>query len=134
MLDIKKRNKELKTILSKEFGGKNVSGKAPTGTPYGWVTMTIKTPDPCPFKQDENPCSSYHACQDGVCKGNNKRLRGGWGDSVRQLTTKELTDRVEELIKDVEFYHYTSDDGYGTERREMHIDINFTRGGSLCMT
>ena len=127
MLDIKKRNQELKKILSKEFGAKNVSVTGSRGTAYGWVTMTVKTPDPCPFKQDETPCSSYRECKDGICKGNNRRLGGGWRNSVRQLKTKEITDRVEELIKDIEFYHYCSDDGYDTEKREMHINIDFMR-------
>lgn len=91
-MDIKARNKQIKTILSKEFGGKNVSVTGGKGTAYGWVGITIKAADPCPYKQDEAPCSSYILCADGICKGNNQAITGGWGNTVRQLLFTQIQD------------------------------------------
>lgn len=123
-MDVKERNKKVKKILANEFGYKNVNVIGGRGTAYGWCEITIKTPDPCPDKQNVNPCSSY--CNDGICKGNQKFLNGnGWGNSVRQLKCSGLRERAEELIKDVEFYSYTMDDGYGTQNKEVLIHIKF---------
>ncbi len=41
-MDVKKRNKEVKQILAKEFGAKNVSVTGGKGTSYGWCYVTIK--------------------------------------------------------------------------------------------
>lgn len=126
MMDIKIRNKQIKTILSKEFGGKNVSVTGGKGTAYGWVGITIKASDPCPFRQHEQPCSSYVGCADNVCKGNNQPICGGWGGTVRQLQYTQITEKVEALIKGVEMYHFYSDDySDNTQKTCSNIDVKF---------
>ena len=127
-MDIKARNKQIKTILSKEFGSKNVSVTGGRGTAYGWVGISIKATDPCPYKQDENPCSSYILCSDGICKGNNQIINGGWGNTVRQLLFTQIHDKVEALIKDIEMHHFYSDDySDSTPRTCCNIDVDFIR-------
>lgn len=121
-MDVIARNKQIKAILSKVYGSKAVSVTGGKGTSYGWVNITVKTPDPCPFKQQESPCLRY--C-DGVCKGNSQPITGGWGGTVRQLLFSEIQDKVEELIKGVEMYHFCSDDGYNTMKTCSNTEIDF---------
>ena|SRR3989304_5127593 len=119
----KERNKQVKQILSVEFGSKNVSVTGGKGTAYGWVNIEIKTDDPCPFKQHENSCSFY--CKDRICKGNNLPINDGWGNTVRQLKYVELQDKTETLIKGIDFGKFCSDDGYNTMLDEVNISIVF---------
>ncbi len=42
-MDIKARNKEVKKILSQEYGRKNVSVTNGKGTSWGWCYVEIKT-------------------------------------------------------------------------------------------
>ena len=122
-MDTKERNKEIKTRLEKVFG-RNVSVKGGRGTAHGWVDITIKVDDPCPFKQNEAPCSTY--CEaTGVCKGNDRAIIGGYGNTARQLLRKDIEEKVKEAVKGIEFYHFYVDDGYGTERECYNFSVDF---------
>lgn len=121
-MDIKARNKEVKGILAKEFGRQNVSVRDGGGTAKGWCEIEINIPDPCPFRQHENPCSRY--CVDGICKGNNKAIYGGWGDTVRQKLDKALRNKAESLLKDIEFDTFPNDMG-GNDFLKRSISVNF---------
>ena len=117
------RNKEVKKILSKSFGQKNVSVRGGKGTAYGWCDITIKTEDPCPFKQHVDPCSLY--CEDGICKGNNKPIQEGWGDTVRQEKWSTIQEQGKSLLTNIKFSHFYADDGYNTKCDKMNIDVVF---------
>ena len=117
------RNKAVKLLLAKKFDKQAISVTGGKGTAYGWCSIEIKTTDPCPFRQHVNPCSYY--CKEGYCKGNNKPIRGGWGNSVRQLLDKEITDTAKEAIKGVEFDTFCADDGYNTERDRCTVRVKF---------
>lgn len=102
---------------------KNVSVKGGRGTAYGWCNIYIKTPDPCPDKQHENPCSFY--CSDGICKGNGNTIRGGWGETARQIKWSEIRTKVDELVENVEFYHFYGGSGEDEKIAEVITDVRF---------
>jgi len=120
------RNKQVKVILKKVFG-KSVSVTGGRGTAYGWVGISIKAADPCPFKQKEAPCSSFLPCGiDRTCKGNNQPINGGWGGTVRQLEWSRIKEQVDKLLKDVDFDTYYGDEGFNNYKsQKMNIDIEF---------
>jgi len=123
-VDIKERNKQVKSILAQEFGQKNVSVKNGTGTAWGWCNIGIKTPDPCPNKQNSNTCRFY--CTDGICKGTNRPFGvGGIGLTTRQLTLMDINDRVEKLLTDTAFFKFYSNDGYNTPTDKVIINVDF---------
>lgn len=119
---IKERNKAIKKILVAEFGNKAVSVTGARGTAYGWVDIAISVKDPCPFKQNTDSCNYY--CKDGICKGNENLIYGGWGNTVRQLEDKTTRDRVKALLADIEFDTFIGDDGYNTEHNCVNIHVN----------
>jgi len=122
---VTRRNKLVKKILGIKFGYENVSVKGGTGTAYGWCDIIITVDDPCPHKQDESPCSSF--CLSGICDGNLKLLRGGWGNSARQLKNERIVDQAREALKDIEFDSYYADDGYNTQSSRRSIEVKFRR-------
>lgn len=99
------RDKKIKKILSAEYGHKAVKVMVVTGVfcrgGEGFfdsrTDITILADDPCLFRQAGLPCDSY--CINRVCAGNNQRLEGVWGNSVRQLQDREIRDNVERLIE-----------------------------------
>ena len=119
-MDIKARNKEVKRILSKEYGRKNVSVTGGKGTSWGWCYVEIKTPDPCPDKQHTDSCSCY--CKDNICKGNGKPIEPGF-DSARQETCIQVRNTATKLLSDVEFYHFYTDDNMKFE--DLIINVRF---------
>ena len=40
-MEIKKRNKQVKTLLAKKYGAKNISVTGGRGTAYGWVRLDL---------------------------------------------------------------------------------------------
>lgn len=120
-MDFSERNREVKKALKKHFD--NVSVVGGRGTATGWCEISIKLEDPCPYKQRKDCCDRY--CNDHICKGNEKSILGGWGNTVRQLADKEATDKAHELIKGIKFSTYLSDEGCGQEREEMLINVSF---------
>ena len=121
-MDIKKRNKEVKKILSKHFDKVSVTGGR--GTATGWINIEITSADPCPYKQDALACNEY--CTNGICDGNDKMIHGSWGNTVKQIRTSEIQKIVEEKIKDVEMYTFCSDDNNNTELSCCNVSVNFT--------
>lgn len=99
-MDVKARNKKVKGILSKEFGKKNVSVVNGRGTAWGWCNVYIK----CGERLDNDEFYT-------------QRER----DKMNSINQK-----ANELIKNCEFYSYSADDGYGTETKEVIIQVNFT--------
>ena len=129
-MDVVKRNRQVKKLLSFHLGKTvKVSVTGGRGTAYGWCHIDLEVVDPCPFKQHTDSCSVY--CKEGICKGNDKPIQGGWGDTVRSLKHKELTEKVEELIEGVEFYIYWSDEGCGPKRKEVLINVSFKEGEAI---
>jgi hypothetical protein len=47
MIDMKARNREIKTLLERDYGKGQVSVTGNRGTAYGWVDVYIKRPAPC---------------------------------------------------------------------------------------
>lgn len=117
----KTRNQKVKKILAKEFGTKNVSVRGGKGTSYGWCDITIKVEDPCPHKQHEAPCSDY--CKNKICTGNKAPIRGGWGDTVRQLQWVKVTKKARKLLEGVTFTQFCTD--MGTKLDRMNIEVNY---------
>ena len=98
-MDIKERNKQIKRILSKEYGVKNVSVTGATGTATGWAHITINA-------------------------GNRVLAEGEQHNQFEKDLINETSERAEELIKDVEFYTYTDD--MGIENKEYVLNINLS--------
>ena len=98
-MNIKERNKQIKRILSKEYGVKNVSVTGATGTATGWVHITINA-------------------------GNRVLAEGEQHNQFEKDLINETSERAEELIKDVEFYTYTDD--MGIENKEYVLNINLS--------
>lgn len=120
-MDIVERNKQVKQILSQEFGVKNVSVKNGRGSAWGWCYIKIKVTDPCPYQQNESPCAQY--CGQ-VCQGNNMPLTGGgWRNSARQIKHTEVTSIAKNLIRSIPFYTYQDD--MGDEHKEYILSIDF---------
>ena len=83
-MDSKARNKQVKAILSKQYGRANVSVKGGRGTAYGWceVYITIPRPKACTCEPEGFYCR--------VCK-----------DAMNGISSE-----AERMLSDVEFYHY----------------------------
>jgi len=102
-MDIKERNKQVKSILSKLFGFKNVSVRGGRGTATGWCQVNITTSRP---KDCEcNPLEPWANCK--PCK-----------DHYRTIS-----DKAENALNDVAFYHYTDDMNYS--HRELIVQVKF---------
>ena len=102
MLDVKVRNKEVKSILSSVFGSKNVSVTNGKGTSWGWCHISIKMDKSGCTGDEINGYPSY-------CT--NCRLK------IKE--THEIADRA---IKDVEFSTYYDDEGYQDKRYSIHLN------------
>lgn len=116
------RNKQVKKNLSKIFGSKNIQVQGGKGTSYGWCHITIKTVDPCPYRQNENTCEGYCGA---VCQGNDKPISGGWCHTVRQEKWSALQAQAEKALGSIEFGHFYADDGYDTKLNSMIIAIDW---------
>ena len=84
-MDIKARNKEVKRILSQEYGRKNVLVTNGKGTSWGWCYVEIKT-----FNSRTN-------------------------------NRQSIKKRAEQLLSDVEFYHFYTDDN--TKLKNLLITV-----------
>ena len=105
MLDVKVRNKEVKQILSKIFGNKNVSVVGGRGTAYGWCEISINIPkNGCTGDVNENGYPEYcHSCRSKI-----------------QQTSRQ----AEEAIKNVAFSQYYDDENYLNDKQIISIHLN----------
>jgi len=107
MIDIIKRNKEVKKILSREFGFNNVSVKNDRGTAYGWCKVNIyniEKPKDCYCDKKELNPYGYH-CRNCLNKLN------------------KITDTAYKLLRDIKFYTYYDDMNY--EHKEIIVQAHF---------
>lgn len=104
MLDVKVRNKEVKSILSGIFGSKNVSVKNGKGTSWGWchINIYIKNEN-CVCKLGENQV--YSRCFSCKQKEN------------------EAYDKAQEALKNVEFFSYSDDMNYSNKESTISTHI-----------
>lgn len=97
-MDTTKRNRQVKKVLSTAFGASNVSVTGGRGTACGWCDVTINGGDRLSaeefYSQDE------------------KDLMNG------------ISKKAWELIKGLEFYHYTDDMGYGHSEVIVQVTLN----------
>lgn len=104
MLDVKERNKKVKSILSGIFGSKNVSVVGGRGTAYGWCEIGINIPkDGCTGDVNENGYPSY--C--GICR-----------DKIQQTSR-----HAEEAIKNIQFSQYYDDENYLNDKQIISIHL-----------
>jgi len=105
MMDTSERNKQIKKVLVKEFGYKNVKVKGGKGTAYGWVNIYISVPKPHKGKC-ENP---------------------GWNGLCEQCEAKinETRDKVWKILRKTglteQLYTYYDDMGY--KHKECNITV-----------
>lgn len=97
-MDCNTRNKQVKSILSKKYGHKNVSVTGGRGTAYGWCEVYITQPKP-------KNC----ICQEFYC-------------DVCKKVMHAIRLEVEKLLHNVEFYKYTDDMGY--DHKEVLIQVS----------
>jgi hypothetical protein len=99
-MDVKARNKQVKAILSKQYGRGNVSVKGGRGTAHGWceVYITIPRPEGCTCVPEGFYCQ---ACKDAM-NGKGKE--------------------AESLLSGVEFYKYPDD--MGGDNKELLIQVS----------
>ena len=99
------QNKLIKKELAKKFGYKNIKVIGGRGTAYGWVEIgiSIEKPKNCLCKEGETYCSE---CKKALNK------------------TDEEAKKLIYAIPGIKFYTYLSDDGYGTDRDCVLIQVS----------
>jgi hypothetical protein len=97
----------VKKALAEKYGYKNVSVENGRGTAWGWVEAKVSVKKPL-----ECSCTEGLYCQ--ACK-----------EKINK-TSQEATSISYESVKNagLEFYTYTSDDGYNTERSEFLLQVS----------
>lgn len=102
--------KPAKKALAKKYGYSNVSVKNGTGTAWGWVEVSITTTKPaveCLGDEEYRMCSNCREAYSSITKEARAIMEEAW--------------KAEGLTANT----YTSDDGYGTERDEVLIDVTY---------
>lgn len=128
-MSIADRNKLIKQRLVKVFGAKNVSVRGERGTAYGWVSIKVQLdrPEGC-------TCNWVTETRTWSGKEHTYTYRAPMNDLVHRYDNmcptclelhEKMVQKVRETIftKDIEYTHYTSDDGYGTEHAEVLYDV-----------
>ena len=92
---VTERNKRVKEILSKEFGKENVRVTGGTGTAYGWCKVKI-------FGGQRLSSEPHYSREESEI-------------------IEKITNRAEELLSFVKFYHYYDDMGYS--HSELLIEV-----------
>ena len=102
-MDIKARNKQVKTILSKKFGRENVSVKNGRGTSWGWcyINLQITKISSCQCLPDSTYCQP---------------CRTALNQASKEATT---------MLRGFEFYEYTDDMNF--DQQEVLLQIHFGR-------
>jgi hypothetical protein len=107
----------VKKALAEKYGYKNVSVENGRGTAWGWVEAKVSVKKPL-------ECS----CTDGDATGSffGKGLDCQACKEKINKTSQEATSISYESVKNagLEFYTYTSDDGYNTERSEFLLQVS----------
>lgn len=105
--------KVVKKALAAEYGFKNVRVGCGRGTAAGWVEARVelnkKSPscEVCPAPQYFDKC---YKCRDEM---RNERLKA---QQIAHTAVKQAN---------LEFYKYSSDDGYGSEHAEFLMEIGY---------
>jgi len=105
-MDIRERNKQIKKVLAKEFGFRNVRVKGDRGTAYGWVNIYVTTRKP--HKGECEPLFVFG----GVC------------DECRRVRD-ETERRVWQILRETGLYdelgvYY---DDFGDKRTECIVTV-----------
>lgn len=93
MIQITKRNKQIKDLLVAHYGKGNVSVRGATGTATGWVEITLTLPPSVLCTEEKEP---------GSCKECRKYAH-------------EIEREAEKMVENsgIELYTYADDMGYG---------------------
>ena len=97
-MNIKERNKQIKKVLSKKFGSKNVSVRGARGTATGWVYIDINA-------------------------GERLSSEEMYTDEEKNKLNR-VRDEAERLIQNVKFYTYIDDMNY--EHKEYILQTNLS--------
>jgi len=119
MMSVKERNKQIKKVLAKEFGYRNVKVKGGKGTAYGWVDIIIEVPKPHPL-----------TCEEWEKEKNKDKdiwvstVMFGLCDECREVIDK-TKDRVWEILRETGLINEigTYYDDMGFERKECIIEV-----------
>lgn len=107
--------KPAKAALAKKYGYKNVAVRNGQGTAWGWVEVKISAPKPkvdC-RKNYGGECGGYGLCM--ACRDAQHAIT----NEARQIIHKAWQ------VVGLKPYTYTSDDGYGSERGCVLIDVTY---------
>ena len=130
MIKLEDNTKTTKQALCKVFDREYVSVKRDRGTASGWVLVKISLPCPQNCKCIWETKTATWAKPQYTYK-----TRGQFGINYQGRSTylceaclnlhEEARKKADKAISSCGniYYHYCSDDGYGTERQEILVDI-----------
>lgn len=105
MLDVKVRNKNVKSKLSFLFGAKNVSVTNGKGTAWGWCHININV-----NKEQYNIACTCNDNEPGYC------------DPCAKLYRK-IEDTAQKAISNIEFFNYSDDMNYNHQEVITQIHL-----------